>query len=161
MRKSTITRTWIAGLIIFVVGLIIGGVSLGLMLAYGGSYTPSVSGRGYDFVPNLDATFWTTVTFASLGFVIAAIGGIVQITAWIGSLINTYQIQDKTWFAVMLAGGLIGLAFSLVGLAAMIAYVIAGPDGMAARPGQPPETYTMPPRPPEMPAPEPPLTSAG
>lgn len=145
MRKPTITKTWITGLIIFVVGLIIGGVSLGLMFAYGGSFAPSVSGQGQDFYPYLDGTFWTTVTFASLGFLIAAIGGIVQITAWIGSLINTYQLQDKTWFAVMLAGGLIGLAFSLVGLAAMIAYVIAGPDGMAPEAAQrPPTTPTGP-----------------
>ncbi len=139
MRKSTITKTWLTGLLIFVVGLIIGGVSLGLMFAYGGTYTLSPTGQGYEFNPSLDSTFWTTVTFTSVGFLIAAIGGIVQITAWIGSLLNTYQLRDKTWFAVMLAGGLIGLGFSLVGLAAMIAYVIAGPDGMAPRAERPPE----------------------
>jgi hypothetical protein len=151
MKKSTITRTWIAGLIILVVGLIIGGVSMGLMFAYGGTFRPAASGNGQDFVPTLDATFWTTVTFMSLGFLIAAIGGIVQITAWIGALVNTYQLQDKTWFAVVLAGGLIGLAFSLVGFATMIAYIIAGPDGYAARPEMPYEG----PRPPEAPPSQP------
>jgi hypothetical protein len=154
MKKATITRTWIAGLIVLVVGLIIGGISLGLMFAYGGTFAPSVTGQGQDFVPSLDSTFWTTVTFTSLGFLLAAIGGIIQITAWIGSLVNTYQLQDKTWFAVMLAGGLIGLAFSLVGFAAMIAYIIAGPDGMAAREERPP----MAPLPPEGPPPPQPTT---
>ncbi|HEU0025656.1 MAG TPA: hypothetical protein VFQ25_00950 [Ktedonobacterales bacterium] len=139
MSKPTVTRVWIVGLIIMVVGLIIGGISMGLMFAYGGTFVPSVSGRGTDFAPNLDSTFWTTVTFMSLGFLIAAIGGIVQITAWIGALVNTYQLQDKTWFAVLLVGGLIGLAFSLVGFAAMIAYIIAGPDGMPSRAVPPPE----------------------
>lgn len=36
---------------------------------------------------------------------------------------------------VLLAGGLLGLAMGLIGFAAMVAYVIAGPDGVAA--GQP------------------------
>jgi hypothetical protein len=52
-----------------------------------------------------------------------------------GALVNTYRLQDKTWFAVLLAGGLLGLAFGLLGFAAMVAYLVAGPDGMSA--GQP------------------------
>ncbi len=159
MRKPTITRTWITGLIVFVAGLIIGGISLGLMFAYGGTFGPSISGQGQDFYPSLDATFWTAVTFASLGFLITLIGGVIQIVAWIGSLINTYQLQDKTWFAVMLAGGLIGLAFSLVGLAVMIVYVIAGPDGMAERVERPPEAPFQ--QPPQTPTQQPPYASAG
>lgn len=139
MSKPTVTRVWIIGLIVMVAGLIIGFVSMGLMFAYGGTFTPAISGNGSDFVPTLDSTFWTTVTFMSLGFLIAAIGGIVQITAWIGALVNTYQLEDKTWFAVLLVGGLIGLAFSLVGFAVMIAYIIAGPDGMPRRYAPPPE----------------------
>lgn len=90
MKKSTVTKTWLAGLIALVAGLIV-------------------------------------------GFTAAAVGGVVQIVAWIGALINTYQIEDKTWFAVLLAGGIIGFAFALVGFAAMVAYLIAGPDGMAMR----------------------------
>ncbi len=160
MKKPTITKTWITGLIVFVAGLIIGGVSLGLMFAYGGVFRPALSGQGQDFYPNLDATFWTTVTFASLGFLVALIGGVIQIVAWIGSLINTYQLQDKSWFAVMLAGGLIGLAFSLVGLAVMIVYVIAGPDGMAGAVERPPAApYQLPPQ--QAPTQQPPFASIG
>ena len=69
------------------------------------------------------------------GFFAAAVGGLVQLAAWIGALVNTYRLQDKTWFAVLLAGGLLGLAFGLLGFAAMVAYLVAGPDGMSA--GQP------------------------
>jgi hypothetical protein len=62
----------------------------------------------------------------------------VQLAAWIGALVNTYQVPDKTWFAVLLVGGLLGFAFGLVGFAAMVAYLVAGPDGMAyARPRMP------------------------
>jgi len=41
-------------------------------------------------------------------------------------------------FAVLLVGGLLGFAFGLVGFAAMVAYLVAGPDGMTyARPRMP------------------------
>lgn len=133
MTKSTITRVWIAGLIVLVAGLLVGGVSLGLMLALGGSYTPAASGNGYDFVPTINGFFWTTVGFMIVGFTVAAAGGIVQLAAWIGALVNTYQLEDKAWFIVLVAGGLLGLAFGLIGFAAMVAYLIAGPDGMPAR----------------------------
>jgi hypothetical protein len=133
MTKTTITRTWITGLVILVAGLLVGGISLGLMLAYGGQFTPAAVGNGYDFVPAFDGFFWTTVGFMIVGFTVAAAGGIVQLAAWIGALVNTYQIEDKAWFLVLLAGGLFGLAFGLIGFAAMVAYVVAGPDGMPTR----------------------------
>jgi hypothetical protein len=50
-----------------------------------------------------------------------AIGGLVS---WIGALLNTAQLEDKTWFIILLVLGLLSF-----GLFAMIAYVIAGPDG--------------------------------
>src|SRR5690348_3220857 len=147
MRKSTITRTWVAGVILMAAGLLAGGVSLGLMLAYGGQFTAAASGSGYDFTPRLDGFFWTMVSLMIVGFTVAAVGGIVQLTAWIGALVNTYQLADRTWFVVLLAGGLLGLAFGVVGFAAMVAYVIAGPDGTATEearlptPAQPPATF--------------------
>lgn len=141
MRKATVTKTWLAGLIALVAGLIVGGVSLGLMLAYGGSYTAA-----HDFVPRTDGFFWAMIGLMIVGFTAAAVGGVVQIVAWIGALINTYQIQDKTWFAVLLAGGILGFGFALVGFAAMVAYLIAGPDGMAMRE---PQIPTYPPYPPQ------------
>jgi hypothetical protein len=132
MRKSTVTRTWLGGLVLLAGGLLVAGVSIGLMLAYGGTFTKAPFSNGYDFVPSYDGVFWTTIGIMVVGFVAAAIGGLVQLAAWIGALVNTYQLQDKTWFAVVLAGGLLGIAFGLVGLAAMVAYLIAGPDGTAA-----------------------------
>jgi hypothetical protein len=53
-------------------------------------------------------------------------GGIVQFVAWIGAVLNTAQLADKTWFVVLLVLGLLSLA-----LPVMIAYVAAGPDGTA------------------------------
>jgi hypothetical protein len=130
MTKSTITRTWIAGLVVLAGGLVVVGLSVGLMVAYGGTFTAAPTGDGYDFVPRLDSFFWTTVGFMVLGATAVVAGGIVQLAAWIGALINTNRIPQKTWFAVLLVGGLLGIVFAPIGFAAMVAYVVAGPDGM-------------------------------
>lgn len=144
MKKSTITRTWIGGLVVQAVGLLIIGLGLVLMLAYGGTFTQASSGNGYDFVPSYGGFFWTTIVLIVAGAFGTAIGGIVGLVAWIGALVNTYQIPDKTWFAVLLAGGVFGFAFALIGFAAMVAYVIAGPDGMAVRQPQSPAANSRP-----------------
>ena len=51
-------------------------------------------------------------------------GAIAGLVSWIGALLNTAQLEDKTWFVLLLVLGL----FSF-GVLAMIAYVLAGPDG--------------------------------
>jgi hypothetical protein len=147
MMKTTITKTWIAGLIVLAAGLLMGGVSIGLMLAFGGHFTPAASGNGYDFVPSFDAFFWTMVSLMIIGFAVAAAGGIVQLAAWVGALVNTYQLQDRTWFVVLLASGLLSFAFALIGFAGMVAYIVAGPDGMTIHQ---PHVPTAEPRPREL-----------
>ena len=130
MTKPTITKTWIAGLAVLAGGLVVAIVGVALMLAYGGTFT-QVAGNAssYTFVPTLDSFFWTTVVVIVAGGILAGVGGIVQLAAWIGALVNSYRIPDKTWFTVLLVGGVFGLAFGLIGFAVMVAYVIAAPDG--------------------------------
>ncbi len=144
MRKSTITKTWMTGLFVFVGGLLLGGLGVALMLAFGGQYTPAPSGNGYDFTHTINGFFWATIAVMILGFTAAAAGGIVQLAAWIGALVNTYKIADKTWFAVLLVSGLLGFAFGLLGFAGMVAYLVAGPDGMAVRPPELPMPTSRP-----------------
>ena len=58
--------------------------------------------------------------------VLAIIGGsIAGLVAWIGALLNTAQLNDKAWFVALLLLGIWNLGFI-----ALIAYVIAGPDGL-------------------------------
>jgi hypothetical protein len=144
ITKSTVTRTWIGGLVVLALGLLVASLSIGLMLAYGGSFTKAPVGNGYDFVPSYDGFFWTTTAIMIAGFIAAAVGGLVQLAAWIGGLANTYLLPDKTWFAVLLVGGLLGLAFGLVGFAVMVAYLVAGPDGKAVRQPQVPAPRSQP-----------------
>jgi hypothetical protein len=145
MTKSAITRTWLAGLVALAVGLVVAGLSIGLMMAYGGTFTATPSENGYRFVPSFDGFFWTMVGLMIAGFGVSALGAIVQLVAWIGALVNTYKLEDRTWFAVLLAGGLLGLAFGVLGFAAMVAYLIAGPEAMAVREPQVPASTSRPP----------------
>jgi hypothetical protein len=62
-------------------------------------------------------------------------GATGQLVAWIGAVINTAQLQDKTWFLVLLLLGVLSFGFI-----AMVFYVLAGPDGAAQQPG---ETLTV------------------
>ena len=69
------------------------------------------------------ALAWSMLGLAVVGGLAIAgamIGGLVS---WIGALLNTSQLESKTWFLVLLLLGI----FSF-GLVAMIAYVVAGPD---------------------------------
>ena len=63
-------------------------------------------------------------SLAILGRTIAAV------VSWIGALLNTWQLDDRLWFAALLALGLLSF-----GVVAMIAYVVAGPGRHEAERG--------------------------
>jgi len=75
-------------------------------------------------VPRLDASFWTMVAVVSVGALIVLGGGVAQLVAWVGALVNSYQLQDKMWFLLTLILGLVGFEPIV-----MIAYLVAAPDG--------------------------------
>ena len=129
MTKSMVTKTWIAGLVVLAAGLVAAAIGVGLMLGYGGTFTQTTDPSQMQFVPDYSGFFWTTIWVIVLGGILAAVGGIVQFVAWIGALVNSYLLPEKTWFAIVLIGGLLGFFFGLIGFAAMVAYVIAAPDG--------------------------------
>jgi len=54
-------------------------------------------------------------------------GAICGLVSWIGALLNTWRLESKTWFAVLFLLGIFNLGFF-----AMIAYLVAGPDGTAS-----------------------------
>jgi hypothetical protein len=144
MAKSTVTKIWVVGLIVLVAGLLVGGTSLGLMLAYGGHFTSAPDGTGSTFAPTLNSFFWIMVSLMTIGFGTAAVGGVLQLAAWVGALVTTYQMLDKTWFVVLLVGGIIGLSFTLIAYAVMIAYFVAGPDSLQTKPSQIPTPVSPP-----------------
>ena len=130
MSKATINRLFIGS----VIGIIAGAVLM--VIAAGLAFANDVFVlRGSDVV----GVRGSTLAWALLG--LGVVGGltifgsfITGIVAWIGALLNTAQLESKTWFIVLLVLGLFNLGFF-----AMIAYVLAGPDGSTAalRPGAP------------------------
>jgi hypothetical protein len=62
-----------------------------------------------------------------LGTLTAAGGVIAGFIAWIGAVLNTWQLQSKAWFVALVLTGIFNFGFI-----AMVIYVIAGPDGKAA-----------------------------
>jgi hypothetical protein len=135
MSKPMITKTWLAGWVVVLAAEVVTGIATVVWLAH----VVSVTGNEYSY--QADSSFWTTVGFWWVGG-LAAIGGIlIQVSAWIGALMNTQRLADKTWFNVLLWIGMVGLLTSpIFGLGAlmwtgvMIAYLLAGPDGMAVQP---------------------------
>jgi hypothetical protein len=138
MTKRTITIWWLTG-----VGVMIAGGLLALFTALGlashiGALTANYQYTNY--VP--DSIFWALVSFIVLGG-IAVLGGIVaQIVAWIGAVLNTHQLVDKTWYNVLLWCGvaaivltlLTGILGALFAWVLMIVYLAGGPDGMVREP---------------------------
>jgi hypothetical protein len=125
MTKSTVTRLFVGGIASVFAGIVFGFVALWVAFA-GGAFQMS----GPDVIGVNGGYFsWTMVALIVLGIVAIVGGAIAGLVSWIGALLNTAQLEDKTWFILLLVLGL----FSF-GLIAMIAYVIAGPDGTRARP---------------------------
>jgi hypothetical protein len=149
MTKRTITTWWLIGAIVMIVGGILALFSSLALVTHIGDLTANFQSKS--FVP--DSYFWTLISLIVLGG-IAVMGGIaVQFVAWIGAVINTNRLADKTWFNILLWGGIVGVVLGpLFGLGAMfwwglmIAYLVGGPDGMAEAPPLLRATPTAPPK---------------
>jgi hypothetical protein len=144
MTKSTITKVWIGGLAVFAAGIVLAIVGVFLMLGYGGTFTQIAGTTNFDFVPDMNGFFWVAVGLIVAGGLIGLIGTVVQFAAWVGGLVNSYALPGKEWFWVLLLGGILSFAFAPIGFAAMIAYVIAAPDGTPYRQVQAPTPVQQP-----------------
>ena len=144
MSKSAINKTWIGGLVVFALGIVASLVGVFLMLGYGGTFTQVAGTNNYDFTPDMNGFFWTAVTVIVVGGLVALAGSIVQLVAWIAGLFNSYLLPEKAWFLVLLLGGLLSFAFAPIGLAVMIAYVVAAPDGLPYRQAKAPAAPQQP-----------------
>ena len=120
MTKSTVTRLFVGGIVAVVAGLILGLASVIAAFAGGGVQTNGPDVVGIDATPFA----WSMVALAILAIVAIVGGAIAGLIAWIGALLNTAQLDDKTWFVVLLVLGLWNLGFI-----AMVVYCLAGPDG--------------------------------
>ena len=131
MSKATVTRLFIGSLIAAGAGATLLIIAVGLasandLFVMNGNQVVDVQGGP------LALALLALGVAGGVAIVGAMIGGLVS---WIGALLNTSQLESKTWFLVLLLLGIFNFGFF-----AMIAYVIVGPDGTSAasRPAQVP-----------------------
>ena len=120
MSKKSVTRLFVAAIVAVAAGLVLGFAALGTALAtdaidFGGSYVIDVNGG---------SGAWTALGLVIVGSLVTLGGTVAAVVSWLAALLNTWQLEDKMWFWSLLALGLLGF-----GVVAMIAYVVAGPDG--------------------------------
>jgi hypothetical protein len=120
MPKATVVRLFVGSVIAVIASALLAFAAVWIAYANGVFVM-----QGPDVVGLQASPFaWSMVGLAlvaALAMICGFIGGLVS---WIGALLNTAQIEDKTWFILLLVLGLPSFGF-----VAMIAYVIAGPDG--------------------------------
>lgn len=127
MTKRTVTTIFVGSLL-----AIFGGLILVFAAAFAASASGALVMNGPD-VTGVQSTFlgWSMVGLMIIGGLAMVGGAIGQFVAWIGAVINTARLEDKTWFILLLLLGLFSFGFI-----AMLAYVIAGPDGTAPAPAR-------------------------
>ena len=123
MSKTTVTRLFVGANFAIVAGIVLAlstivAALVGGVVTIGGPTVFTVDG----------AAFAGAVGWLLLAAVILAAGTLVGIASWIGALFNTAELEDKTWFGALLILGLLSF-----GWVAMVAYVVAGPDGTSTQ----------------------------
>lgn len=135
MSKATVTRLFIGAGLAMIAGAVLAFVAAGIAIANNVFVMngPDIVGlRG-------GALAWSSLGLGLVG-VLAFIGGLIAgLVAWIGALLNTWQLDSKAWFIGLLLLGIFNLGFF-----AMIAYVLAGPDGTSGAAARRAQAATQP-----------------
>jgi hypothetical protein len=119
MSKASVTRLFFGGGLAIIAGAIlaIAGVWFAItndVFVMNGPDIVGISGGAFA---------WSLLGLSVVGGLAMISGLIAGFAAWIGALLNTWQLESKTWFAILLLLGIFNLGFF-----AMVAYLIAGPD---------------------------------
>ena len=124
MTKSTIVKLFWGSIIGLVAGLVLMGITFALAIS---NDIFVMSGPDVTGIKS-GVLSWTLLGLMGLAILLLLFAAVAHFVAWIGAVLNTAQLPDKTWFVVLLVVGLLGLVFI-----ATVAYVIAGPDGVKAK----------------------------
>ena len=120
VTKPTITRLFVGGALAVVAGFILAIASVWIAFA-----DDVFVMNGADIVGlRGSALAWLLLGFGVIGGLTMLAGAVVGVVSSIGALLNTWQLENKAWFVVLLA-----LAILSLGFIGMIAYVLVGPDG--------------------------------
>ncbi len=120
MSKATVTRLFIGGGLAVITGAVLAIVAVSIANANDAFVMngPDIVGlRG-------SALAWLMLPLGVVGG-LAIVGGLIAgLLAWIGALLNTWQLERKAWFVGLLLLGIFNFGFF-----AMVAFLVAGPDG--------------------------------
>ena len=123
MSKPTVTRLFIGSLIAVAAGAILGIAAVALAIA-----DHAFVMAGSDIVGIRGEASVRSLLGLGIAGGLVILGGLVAgLVAWLGALLNTWQLESRIWFAVLLLTGIFNFGFL-----AMVPYVIAGPDAMSA-----------------------------
>jgi hypothetical protein len=133
MSKATVTRLFIGGGLAVIAGAILTLAAVSVAIA-----NDAFVMNGPDIVGlNGSVLSWLMLPLGVVGG-LAIVGGMAAgLVAWIGALLQTWQLESRTWFAILLLLGIFNLGFF-----AMIAYLVAAPDGTTGEAGGTPRTAT-------------------
>jgi len=119
MSKSTITKLFVTCLIACITG--------GILVALGWfAFPDDVFIKIGSQVTGIHATTfaWAMVAVGAAGAIALGVAAVCGLAAWIGALLNTSTLERKRWFIALAVLQVVNL-----GLLAVIAYIVAGPDG--------------------------------
>lgn len=122
MTKATVTKLFIGAGLAMIAGAVLAVAAVWIAIA-----NDVFVMNGSDIVGlRASALGWAWLGLGIVG-ILAIVGGLISgLVAWIGALLNTSQLDSKAWFIGLLLLGIFNLGFF-----AMVAYLIAGPDGKA------------------------------
>jgi hypothetical protein len=95
MSKENVTRFFVGAILAVGAGLVLGFAALWAALAsdaidVGGSHVIDVHGG---------SGAWTALGLVIVGSLAIVGGTVAAVVSWIAALFNTWQLEDKTWFA--------------------------------------------------------------
>ena len=118
VSRRTIAKMFGGSLVAMVAALVLLAVAGGLAYA-----NDSFVMDGPDVVGVRSTPFgWVMIGLAALAVLTLMGAAGAQFVAWIGAVVHTAQLPDKTWFVVLLVLGLFSFGFI-----AMLIYLLAGP----------------------------------
>lgn len=120
MTKATVTRLFIGGGLAIIAGAILAIAAVWIAMA-----NDVFVMNGPDVVGLRGSGLAASMLGLAVVGALAIMGGLIAgLVAWIGALLNTWQLESKAWFIALLVLGIFNFGFF-----AMVGYLLGGPDG--------------------------------
>jgi hypothetical protein len=104
VQQTNVTRFFVGAIVAVGAWLVLGFAALWAALV-----SDAIDVGGSDVIDvNGGSGAWTALGLVIVGSLAILGGTVAAVVSWIAALLNTWQLEDKTWFASLLALGLLG-----------------------------------------------------